>query len=576
MELLGQQLAPEIVEIDRRTERGGPQLGLDQQALAPPVPQLGPQLAGERAAVRLEVELTAPHRDGRAMRRLVLDRVEHLRRSPHLQREARVDRGQAARPFEHLTRRSPTPVAVAEGHQRHAAPPVLLEVADREGNFVRGDLGVVRVDRREVREHPCPVEALPPERVVGEDVLLVPRQLLRDEAGHPTLCEHLRQARGIAEHVGDPHLVAAAAETLLEVALAVHDLTDEALPRRQVHVRLDPHPADRDPLPALDALDDLREQLGMTLLHPGVLLGLRAREPVLGVVVHQRHRRGEGAGALAHGLAQRPQPGRVDVGVAGGDDPVGALRRRTLGQPRRQQTAGTDDVGQRVEGGHDGAHQAGTTGIVEVQRTHVSVEHLDVVGERFCLVVVEDDLGPPERVEPAVAGGREPSQRRRPELREHRVGGSLDEEVGTPAGDDVGRQPVVGAARMDALHRASTPVAVDGDDQPFGLEARSPRVEPEVDHGLHATVAPRRRDLAREPEPRGLPRSPPPIARSDAGSRAVGPVGRGGGQRPAVDVGQWQHALPQLTGDPLLEQLPIVEHAPSLDVHLSPRGQTPM
>ena len=32
----------------------------------------------------------------------------------------------------------------------------------------------------------------------------------------------------------------------------VDDLPGEALARRQVHVGLDPHPADRDPLPAVD------------------------------------------------------------------------------------------------------------------------------------------------------------------------------------------------------------------------------------------------------------------------------------------------------------------------------------
>ena len=83
---------------------------------------------------------------------------------------------------------------------------------------------------------------------------------------HPAGGEDLRQAGRVAEHVGDPHLGAAHAEVLLEVALAVHDLAHEALARRQVHVGLDPHAADRDPLPVGDLVRDAVEQLGLALL----------------------------------------------------------------------------------------------------------------------------------------------------------------------------------------------------------------------------------------------------------------------------------------------------------------------
>ena len=43
-----------------------PQLGLAQQPLTAQVAALGPQLAGQRAAMRLEVQLAAPHRHRRA------------------------------------------------------------------------------------------------------------------------------------------------------------------------------------------------------------------------------------------------------------------------------------------------------------------------------------------------------------------------------------------------------------------------------------------------------------------------------------------------------------------------------
>ena len=226
--------------------------------------------------------------------------------------------------LEHLARRSATPVAVSERHQRPVTPAVLGEVGDGVRAFGRRDLGVVGVDGREVGEHAGAVEPFPPERVVGEAVLLVPRQLLRHEAGHPTGREHLRQTGRVAEHVGDPHLGAAPPEVPLEVPLPVHDLADEALAGRQVHVGLDPHPAGRHPLSALDLRRDAGEELGLAFLDPRVLLRLRADEPVLGVLVHQPDGRGERPLALASRLADRPQPGGVDVRMPGGDDPMGA------------------------------------------------------------------------------------------------------------------------------------------------------------------------------------------------------------------------------------------------------------
>ena len=61
------------------------------------------------------------------------------------------------------------------------------------------------------------------------------------------LAHDLRQLAVVAEHVGVPELAAAAAEALLEVALAVQELAQERLAGGDVAVRLDPRPADRHP-----------------------------------------------------------------------------------------------------------------------------------------------------------------------------------------------------------------------------------------------------------------------------------------------------------------------------------------
>ena len=288
VELLREHVLPEMVDVGIASERRSPQFGFDQEAFAPAVAELGLDLAGQGASMRFEVQLTAPHRSRCTPVDVTLDPIEHRVWRADLQRGPRVDVGQASSPLEHLAGRPTTAVAMAERHQRVGAPGVLLEVRDREVELLGGDLGVVGVDRWEVREHPGAVEALPPERAVREQVLLVPTELLGDEAVHAPGGEHLREPGRVAEHVGDPHLGAAVAELLLEVPLAEHDLTHETLARWQVHVRLDPHAADRHPLAALDPLDDLREQLGMASFDPRVVLRRRRGEHVLGVVVHQR------------------------------------------------------------------------------------------------------------------------------------------------------------------------------------------------------------------------------------------------------------------------------------------------
>ena len=147
-------------------------------------------------------------------------------------------------------------------------------------------LGVVRVGGREVREDLAAVDPLPRERVVLGRVEAVPRELLREEPRDPGLAHELRELAGVAEDVGLPELGAAPAELALEEALAVEELAGERLAGRQVAVGLDPRPADRRPLPARDALADVVPQRRVALADPGVVLGLRGAEDVLGVLVH--------------------------------------------------------------------------------------------------------------------------------------------------------------------------------------------------------------------------------------------------------------------------------------------------
>ena len=266
--------------------------------------------------MHLEVELAPPDGHGCAAGRLPFDVGEELVDRPQLQPGNAIEVGHAPSALDHLPRRPATAVAVAKGRQRPVAPPVIVEVA-LDADLLGGiDHRVVRLDRREVGEDPGAVDALPPERAVGKAVLLVPGQLLGHEPSAARGGEHLGQRGRVAEHVGDPDLGAATPEVLFEEALAVHELADDGLAARQVHVRLDPHAADGEPLPRRRLLLDAGEEAGMAVAHPLVLDGLRAGEAVVGVVVHEADRGGERASALAHGLSHRPEPCGVDVGVA--------------------------------------------------------------------------------------------------------------------------------------------------------------------------------------------------------------------------------------------------------------------
>ena len=561
MELLGEHLAPRLVELvgidvgaaGRRRRR--PQLGFAQQPLAPAVAELRAQLAGQRPPMGLEVQLAVPHRHGRPRRRLGLDVLEEARRRAELDVGQRIEVGEPGGAGEHLARRPAAAVAIAVGDQRDVAPGVLGEALHRLAELARGDLGAVGVDRWEVREHTAAVDALPPERLVREPVGLVPRQLLGDEPAHPPGGEDLRQASRVAEDVGDPHLRARHTEVLGEPALSVDDLAGDALPRREVHVRFDPHPPDRDPLPGGDLGGDPLEQLRFALADPLVLLGLRAGEHVVGLVVHQGHRRSERAHALAHRLADRPQPRRVDVGVPGGDGAV--VRGRSRCRQRRSEDRpglrrrGPDGDG--VEPAGEQAQQPRPTSIGDGQRAHHRVEDVEVVQQGLRLLVDDDEVGAGELVQRGLACGGRRTERRRPELRERRVRGCLDDDLhrARPSGDRHG-----GAPRVDALDWLS----VRPTNEALALESGGVGDEAEVDDRLDTAPSPLGRHVAPAAEPRRAPRWPPWRGHREwpqgveRGSRVDAHC-----QPPRVD--QRKDALEQLARDALLDQRTVVVHA---------------
>ncbi len=348
---------------------------------------------------------------------------------------------------------------------------------------------------------------------MGELVGLVPGDLLGEEPLVAGELGELRVGRVVAEGVGQPDALGLDAEVLDEEPLAVDELAGDGLAAGQVAVGLDPHAADRRPLAPLDGLLDPGPHLRVVVAHPLVLLGLRAGEDEVLVLVREGRHVREGAGGLALGLADRPQPRRVDVRVPdAGDDVragVGGLGQHRL--ERGPDVGGrTGDVVEveQVQGAVQRVHDLVAAGVVLPQFQHQLAQHLDVEVEVEDLLVEDGEVGPAECIQWTVARCQYITERGR--LREVvgedvGVGGRLDQVVDHLAAlGRVGDRHVL-VERVDRLQRRP----VRQVDQGLGLVAGPVAGEAEVDDGLDAPPGPLRRHLPAHPEPGRAPgRSP--------------------------------------------------------------------
>jgi hypothetical protein len=199
---------------------------------------------------------------------------------------------------------------------------MVLVVLDGVDDFFGFSVGVVGVRRRKVCPDARPIDSLPPERVVREFVELVPRDLLCQEVVDVELRQDLRQSRGVTEHVREPHIVGFVSELLAEILLAIEELAHHRLGTSQVTVGLYPHGPDGFPLTSLDGLLDSVEEGGILFFYPFVLRCLRVDKDVLGIPFKQTQLGGSGVGHFLLGDMDGPQPGRVEVGMADGDELV--------------------------------------------------------------------------------------------------------------------------------------------------------------------------------------------------------------------------------------------------------------
>jgi len=221
-----------------------------------------------------------------------------------------------------------------------------------------------------VRQHARAVQALPPEAVIRQVVVLVPADLDGEEVFQPGLLDQLRQRPGIAEHIRQPQhrRLCPRPEVLPKEAAAQQKLAGQRLRAADVAVGLNPHPTDRLPAPLGHPLPDGREQRRVVLPDKLVKLRLALGEGEVRELIHQAHDVVEGAPGLTPGLAQRPQPGDIKVGMPRADD-VHVQRRAGLSHARPEQIkcsghAGVERLARRFaqvkrpEGGIKGIEQA--------------------------------------------------------------------------------------------------------------------------------------------------------------------------------------------------------------------------
>ena len=378
--------------------------------------------------------------------------------------------------------------------------------------LVSREVRVIGLHRREVGKHRRAVDALPPERMMRKAIGRVPRQLLGDEPFDAHVTQNLRQVRVVPEHVGQPPFGAFDPEVLLEEPLSMGELANERLTAAEVGIGLHPHPSHRNPRALGDCGADVAEHGRVVLAHPVVVERLAAREPVLWVPLDQRQLIGEGPGALATRLAQRPEPRCVDVSMADRGDPMCTRRRRRrqhrgqLRSTRRRRSGNRRCVGEveTVQHRFERAKNLVASRVAPIELLHQPVQRPHVVAQRLDLRIDEHEFGPTQSI-----------QRRRP------CGGEIRRRVGNRY-----REVGIRCSLEDQLHRLATRsrvgewqllvervesakrlpgIAGSRPEKPFALEPWSV-AEPEVDRCPHDAASPLARNLSREREPGRSPR----------------------------------------------------------------------
>ena len=259
--------------------------------------------------------------------------------------------------------------------------------------------------------------------------------------------------------------------------------------------------------------------------------------------------------ALASRLADRPQPGGVDVRVAGGDDPMGARPGRQSAERRLRPRGGRPRRRGRGRGRVRASRSSRAPArIVERERAHQPVEHVEVVHQRLGLGV---DDAPGRRAGTGTAAPRRPCRATRAA-----TGGTAGTTGSRPprrvstSGPGCGVDGDVRAPRMDPLDRPSG--VVDGRGPRTGTRRRrgGSRGRSPPRPGGRPTASGSRRSGGTTSSPTAHPTSNRRRSRSSRSS--VGPASIA--ELRPVGLDERNDPLPQLARDASFHERPVVVH----------------
>ena len=349
VKLLKQQ-GPPVGRFHRRALRseqvlqGLGQVRLAQQSLQGAVVALLIRPAGGTAAVQLQIELIAPHRQLRRQRR-------QPRQVPA---QAAVGLGGGQRLLlpelqllEHLGGGA-TAVITNTGqpqgllHPRGGLPGAAVGV-DRQGITIGADR------RGGESQQLAAAAAAPAEQPVGKGLAAVPGELVGAEPLHPGTAGHRRQPHAEAEAVGQPaEVVVPLGKVRAAVGLAQSELLQQRGGADQHAIALHPRAIDRLKATVLHRRPQPGEQRRPVLLDPGVERRGGMGEMELRETLHQGQRRFEGAHRRLPGISHGPEPGQIEVGVAQHLHRSGRVQQHLLLEPGLERGSGSG-IG-RVEG----------------------------------------------------------------------------------------------------------------------------------------------------------------------------------------------------------------------------------
>ena len=318
MELVQEHALPAALQRFRRirqpaASRCRPDLRFAQGQFGFPVSPFDSRLARKHPAVGLEVQLAHISVLRRAIRCAVLE--ERLRGlDAHLRHALQVP--VAPDILQVVPGGAAAAVAVAERQQETPDVPLLHPVTPALHDGLRVRLaGIIHMQEG---DDLAPVNALPGKIMIGEPVspVIAPEDLLGRQVSDARALQQLGQGGAVAEGVRQPQQPAVHAELLAEKAFAVQQLAHQRLAGGHVRIRLHPHAPVRDPLPRPHFFPDAGIELRVQLLADLIGLRLALHVFVYGIKIHQAELRGKGARHLALGLAVRPEPADVDMGVA--------------------------------------------------------------------------------------------------------------------------------------------------------------------------------------------------------------------------------------------------------------------